>query len=79
MHSNGSSKLFGALVLLLVVLVAACAQDRAAVPVSPPPRTAKLDLQFVNHVQANLPEQDVFIERAGTPADKVVRVEGNDG
>lgn len=32
-------------------------------------------LQFVNHLQANLPEQDVFV--LSNETDKVVRVEGN--
>ena len=33
-----------------------------------------IDLQFVNHIQAGMPEQDVLIEKDG----KVVRVEGSD-
>lgn len=36
------------------------------------------ELQFVNHIQAELPEQDVFIERAGAPANQVFRVEKAD-
>lgn len=34
-----------------------------------------LDITFVNHIQANLPEQDVFIE--GEKPDEVIRVEGD--
>ena len=38
----------------------------------------ELDLQFVNHIQAELPEQDVFVEKAGAPANRVFRVEEDD-
>jgi hypothetical protein len=33
----------------------------------------KLDLQFVNHIQQGMAEQDAFIERADVPAGQVVR------
>lgn len=45
------------------------------------PKTVMIstDLQFVNHLQAKLPEQDVFIEDKAAPATQVVRVEGDGG
>lgn len=45
----------------------------------PSPTTmAKKNVQFVNHLQANLPEQDVFIEQA-EGSNQVIRVEGDAG
>jgi hypothetical protein len=41
--------------------------------VAPPSRATKLDVKFVNHIQAGMPEQDVFIERADVPTGQVVR------
>lgn len=35
-----------------------------------------VNVQFVNHIQANLPEQDVFVESSDDPK-KVIRVEGD--
>lgn len=40
--------------------------------------SSKRDVQFVNHIQANLPEQDVFIEQT-EGSNQVVRVEGEAG
>ncbi|MCX9074393.1 MAG: hypothetical protein OIN88_07000, partial [Candidatus Methanoperedens sp.] len=37
-----------------------------------------IDIQFVNHIQAGLPEQDVFIQRNDAAPNQVVRVEAND-
>lgn len=45
---------------------------------TPSPTTVKQDVIFVNHIQANLPEQAVFIETEEN-ADQVVRVEGETG
>ncbi len=43
-----------------------------------PASSAAVSIQFVNHIQASLPEQDVFVERSDLPSDRVVRVEGSD-
>ena len=40
--------------------------------------SATTNLQFVNHIQAGLPEQDVFVERNDINLDQVMRVEGKD-
>lgn len=41
-----------------------------------PTAMQKIDVQFANHIQAKLPEQDVFVIE-GNDATKVVRVEGD--
>src|SRR5712692_1219385 len=64
---NNRLRLFGAALALsaLAIIVAACAQ-------APAPRV--VNLQFVNHIQAQLPEQDVFME--ASTANQVARLEG---
>ena len=41
------------------------------------PTSKTVSVQFVNHIQAGLPEQDVFIEKSGA-SNQAIRLEGND-
>ncbi len=45
---------------------------------APTSHAIKMDVQLVGHIQAGLPEQDVFIERGDLVAGRVVRPEASD-
>lgn len=66
-----SVKLFSVIALLLIIIGAFLL---LTLKVS---AQTTLNVQFVDHIDANLPEQDVFVESKDDPK-KVVRVEGED-
>src|SRR5437667_11428984 len=56
--------------LAAVVGASAVSEVSAATP-------SKMDITLVNHIQAGLPEQDVFLETGGASSGQVLRVEGD--
>ena len=61
-------KVLISITLLAVIALAGCSKAAAK----------EVNLQFANHLQMGMPEQDVFLEKKGGPANQVVRVEGNE-
>ena len=67
MTRGSFSTVVGALAVGTALMLAGCSKEP----------TKAVDLAFVNHIQAGLPEQDVFVEAAGLSAGKVARIEGD--
>ncbi|MCK5660447.1 MAG: hypothetical protein KAH86_03740 [Methanosarcinales archaeon] len=65
-HFDVDATLAGLLVIVLISTIATASS------------TTDVDISFINHIQAELPEQDVFVVLNNTTPNLVYRIEGND-